>query len=243
MAASASIQALESLLREKGLGRALPKLETPRHPPAPTGLADLDARLGGGLPRGAISEVLGPQSSGRTGLLFSVLARATAAGEAAAYVDATDSLDPRSALQAGIDLERLLWVRCDPRERPRYERIALREQEVDQAWQAANLVASAGGFGVIAIDLGGLDKRKLRQWQLKQWVRLKHAVENTRTVLAVLAEAHVAGSAARLRLELSRGETKWRGEVLALLEGVETDVCLLKSKGREIALQQMREVA
>ena len=238
MAASAPIKALESLLREKGLGKALPKLEKQRHPPAPTGVADLDERLGGGLPRGSICEVLGPASSGRTGLLFSLLARATQGGEAAAYVDASDSLDPRSALEAGIDLERLLWVRCDPRERPRYERIALKQQQVDQAWQAANLVASAGGFGVIVIDLGGLSKRKLRQWQLRQWVRLKHAVENTPTVLAVLAEAHVAGSTTGMRLELSRAETRWQGGVLALLDGVEATFAL-----RNRALTEIGKVA
>ena len=171
-------------------------------------------------------------------MLFSLLARATQGGEAAAYVDASDSLDPRSALEAGIDLERLLWVRCDPRERPRYERIALKQQQVDQAWQAANLVASAGGFGVIVIDLGGLSKRKLRQWQLRQWVRLKHAVENTPTVLAVLAEAHVAGSTTGMRLELSRAETRWQGGVLALLDGVEATFAL-----RNRALTEIGKVA
>lgn len=251
MAASASIQALESLLRDKGLGKALPKLEKPRYPPAPTGWEALDARLKGGLPRGAISEVLGPQSSGRTGLLFSVLARATQAGEAAVYVDASDSLDPRSALDAGIDLERLLWVRCDPRERPRYERIALQQQPVDQAWQAANLVASAGGFGLVVIDLGGVGKHKLREWQLRQWVRLKHAVENTPTALAVLAEAHVAGSAAGLRLELSRAETHWRGGVLTLLDGMKAEIAVSDKRlgakdagrGTRAGLRSMREVA
>ncbi|MEZ5363772.1 MAG: hypothetical protein R2748_15870 [Bryobacterales bacterium] len=191
MAASAKLEQLESLLRDRGLGRALPKADKPVYEPLPTGQADVDARLGGGLPRGVISEVVGPQSSGRTALLFAALARATQAGEVAAYVDATDCLDPRSAEEAGIVLERLLWVRCDPRERPRYERV--REQQVDQAWQALNLIAAAGGFGLIVADLGGLPARRLGEWQRRPWVRLRQAIEHTATALTVLTERHVAG--------------------------------------------------
>ena len=198
MAASAKMQQLESLLRERGLGRALPAADKPVYAPLPTGQAEADRRLGGGLPRGAISEVLGPQSSGRTALVFSALAQATQAGELAAYVDATDCLDPRSAEAAGIVLERLLWVRCDPRERPRYERV--REQPVDQAWQAVSLIAAAGGFGLIVADLGGLSLRKLGEWQRRPWVRLRQAIENTTTALTVLAERHVAGGAITLEV-------------------------------------------
>jgi hypothetical protein len=198
MAASAKLQQLESLLRDRGLGRALPVADKPVYEPLPTGRPEVDRRLGGGLPRGAISEVVGPESSGRTALVFSALAQATQAGEVAAYIDATDCLDPRSAEQAGIVLERLLWVRCDSRERPRYER--LREQPVDQAWQAVNLVAAAGGFGLIVADLGGLPRRKLGEWQRRPWVRLRQAIEHTTTALTVLTERHVAGGALTLDL-------------------------------------------
>jgi RecA/RadA recombinase len=199
MPVSAKLQQLESLLRERGLGRALPAADKPIYEPLPTGRPEIDLRLGGGLPRGAISEVLGPQSSGRTALLFSALAQATQAGEVTAYIDATDCLDPRSAEQAGIVLERLLWVRCDPRESPRYGRA--REQPVDQAWQALNLVAVAGGFGLIVADLGGLSRRKLAEWQRRPWVRLRQAVEHTSTALTVLTERHVAQSAFSFSLD------------------------------------------
>src|SRR5687768_6124267 len=77
----------------------------------PTGLPDVDRLLGGGFPRGAVSEIAGPPSSGRTSLAFALLARATARGEVVALVDAGDALDPPSAAAAGIDLARLLWVR------------------------------------------------------------------------------------------------------------------------------------
>ena len=214
------------MLRKRGLGRALPKQETPDYLPAATGLEQLDAQLGGGLPRGQISEVTGPESSGRTALVFSLLAQATQRGEVAAYIDATDCLDPRSALAAGIALDRLLWIRCDSRERPRYEQIALKQQPVDHAWQAANLVASAGGFGVIVIDLGGLNLRKQREWQRRQWVRLKQAIEHSSTALVTLSERRLVGSVASVSLALSRSQVLWEGErgVSLLLDGLTFEV-------------------
>src|SRR6267378_3869690 len=83
--------------------------------PAPemvsSGIAALDA-LAGGLPRGCLTEICGPASSGRTTLLLAALAAATRRGEFCVVVDASDALDPQSVAAAGVDLDRLLWVRC-----------------------------------------------------------------------------------------------------------------------------------
>jgi recombination protein RecA len=83
--------------------------------PAPemvsSGVPAIDA-LAGGLPRGCLTEICGPASSGRTTLLLSALAAATRRGEFCVVVDASDALDPHSAAAAGVDLDRLLWVRC-----------------------------------------------------------------------------------------------------------------------------------
>src|SRR6266496_4599791 len=83
--------------------------------PAPemvsSGVPALD-KLIGGLPRGCLTEICGAASSGRTTLLLAALAAATRRGEFCAVVDASDALDPQSATAAGVDLERLLWVRC-----------------------------------------------------------------------------------------------------------------------------------
>jgi recombination protein RecA len=83
--------------------------------PAPemvsSGAPAIDA-LTGGLPRGCLTEICGPASSGRTTLLLAALAAATRRGEFCAVVDASDALDPRSAAAAGVELERMLWVRC-----------------------------------------------------------------------------------------------------------------------------------
>ena len=83
--------------------------------PAPemvsSGAPAIDA-LTGGLPRGCLTEICGPASSGRTTLLLAALAAATRRGEFCVVVDASDALDPQSAAAAGVELDRLLWVRC-----------------------------------------------------------------------------------------------------------------------------------
>jgi recombination protein RecA len=83
--------------------------------PAPatvsSGIAQIDA-LSGGLPRGALTEIFGPASSGRTSMILAALGDATRRQEVCALVDAGDSLHPESAAAAGVDLRRLLWIRC-----------------------------------------------------------------------------------------------------------------------------------
>jgi|SRR5579885_251673 len=78
----------------------------------PSGVRELDGVLGGGFPRGSLVELYGPASSGRTSLAFSLLAQATERQEACAFVDVSDSLDPVSLAAAGVELPRLLWIRC-----------------------------------------------------------------------------------------------------------------------------------
>src|SRR5712675_1689852 len=101
---------------------ALPKLSAAVTPasrldvrPAPemvsSGIPELDA-LTGGFPRGCLTELCGPASSGRTSILLAAVARATQRGEVCALVDAGDALNPASAVAAGVQMERLLWVRC-----------------------------------------------------------------------------------------------------------------------------------
>src|ERR1700687_2198494 len=83
--------------------------------PAPervsSGIREID-ELPGGLPRGCLSEICGPASSGRTSVLLSALAAATRRQEVCALVDTTDALDVVSAAAMGVELERLLWIRC-----------------------------------------------------------------------------------------------------------------------------------
>ena len=83
--------------------------------PAPemvsSGIPQLDS-LTGGLARGCLTEICGTASSGRTSVLLLALARATQRGEVCALVDASDAFDPASAAATGMEMSRLLWVRC-----------------------------------------------------------------------------------------------------------------------------------
>jgi recombination protein RecA len=101
---------------EKALAKRIPSALTPApkviRPVAPTGVASIDDLLDGGLPAGAITEMAGPESSGRTSLALSFMAQITRTGSVCAWIDVCDAFHPESASAAGIDLPRLLWVRC-----------------------------------------------------------------------------------------------------------------------------------
>ena len=81
-------------------------------PVAPTGIPNVDALLHGGLPLGAITEIVGPECSGRTSFALAFLPSVTQTGKVCAWVDVSNALDPESAAATGVDLTRLLWVRC-----------------------------------------------------------------------------------------------------------------------------------
>ncbi len=142
-----------------------------------------------GLPRGAATEITGEPCSGRTSLLHGILAVATQQGEYCALVDASDSFDPVSATEAGILLPRLLWVRCSGN--------AL------HALKATDLLAHAGGFGVVVFDLGDIPAAVARRISLTSWFRLRRAVEHSPTVLIVITRERQLRQCASLVVERS----------------------------------------
>ncbi len=101
---------------EAALADRIPSALTPAprlvRPVASTGIPALDELLEGGLPLGAITEMVGPECSGRTSLSLSFLSQMTRAGKVCAWIDVSNALDPESAAATGVDLSRLLWVRC-----------------------------------------------------------------------------------------------------------------------------------
>src|SRR5690242_19872173 len=108
-----AIPALRSLLRTPEFGRGLEGFR--RHfalELKSCGVKALDQMLGGGFPCGSVVELCGTACSGRTSLSLALLAQATRRQEACALVDVSDCFDPESAAAAGVDLERLLWIRC-----------------------------------------------------------------------------------------------------------------------------------
>ena len=104
-------QQVESALASKVPSALSP---TPRilHPTQATGIESLDLLLGGGLPVGAVTELIGRECSGRTSLALSLYAQITQSARVCVWIDVSDTFHPESAAAAGIDLKRLLWVRC-----------------------------------------------------------------------------------------------------------------------------------
>lgn len=143
---------------------------------ASSGWDALDASLGGGWARGELSEIAGPRSSGRTGLALSTLAAATRRGEVAAYVDAIDRLDPASAVAAGVDLSRLLWIR-GPALTAEHARPAALDDAVSKAVRAFDLVLRAGGFAVVVLDLADISPRVIRALPPATWMRLARVMD------------------------------------------------------------------
>jgi len=166
----------------------------------------LDSPIGP-IPRGALTEIVGPASSGRTAILYSLLAAATANDEYCALIDAENSFDPASAAAAGVRLSQVLWVRCG--------------SNIDYTIRVADLLAQAGGFGFVAIDLGGMPVKLVHRLPLAVWFRLRHAVQNTKTALVSVAQRLHAHSCSELKIQLDRDRTLWRGKLPGrLLEGM-----------------------
>jgi recombination protein RecA len=101
---------------EANLAKRIPSALTPSpktaYTVAPTGIREIDELLHGGFPIGALSEIVGPECSGRTSLALTFVANLTQAGKVCAWVDVSDTLHPESAAAIGVDLTRLLWIRC-----------------------------------------------------------------------------------------------------------------------------------
>jgi recombination protein RecA len=102
---------IEAKLAER-IPSALTPLPRVPSPVAPTGIREIDALLHGGFPVGALSEIVGPDCSGRTSLTLAFVAGMTQEGKVCAWVDVSDTLHPESAAALGVDLSRLLWIRC-----------------------------------------------------------------------------------------------------------------------------------
>ena len=199
---------LESLLRTRQLDRTL---TTALPPPvdsrdeyviAPTGITALDARLGGGFPRGQLSELVGPRSSGRTSVVLQMIAAATSRGELVALVDVLDMLDVESAASAGIALPQLLWVRGHVVVNAGMCR-DLNQRALEQAIRALTLVLQAGNFGLVVFDAAEAPAEAVRRLPFTTWMRLQRMVEGSQTACVLVGGEPMARSSAGLTLRLA----------------------------------------
>lgn len=156
-----------------------------------TGIPEVDSFTLGGLPRGAITEISGPASSGRTSFMLSALSHATRHDEVCALVDTNNSFDPKSATRAEINCDRLLWIRC--------------AGNLEHAFKATDLLLQGGGFGLVLLDIGDVPANAAKRIISSWWYRFRRTLEPTPTALVVIAEESCVRSCAALALEL-RGE-------------------------------------
>jgi hypothetical protein len=231
---------LESLLRTRQLDRtlttALPVLD-PRDDAAmaPTRVLSLDARLGGGFPRGQLSELIGARSSGRTSLMLQALAAATARGELVALVDALDMLDVESAAAAGVDLGRLLWIRGHVVVNPGMCR-DMNQRALEQAVRAAALVLQAGNFGLVVFDVAEAPADAIRRLPFTTWMRVQRMVDGSPTACVLAGAQPMARSSAGLTLDVGVRDVGPCGRGIRfsprLFEGLDIDARVVQARHR-----------
>ena len=228
--ANQALVRLETALRDRKLDRtlttALPTWERWDDSAAiATNIAALDACLRGGLPRGQLSEIVGSSSSGRTAIVLQTIAASTRRGEIAALVDTFDRLDVASAAAAGIDLERLLWVRGDAS--------GGSDAAVNRALKAVNLVLQAGGFGCVVLDLADVPPAALRRIPFTTWLRVQRIIEGRDIACVLIAAQPLARSAGGLTLLLA-GRMRWTGDAdrSRHLTGADIDVRIVSPPRR-----------
>ena len=223
--------AVEALLRERKLDRTLTSTLPERlgdDAVAAFGTDTLDRALSGGLPRGQVSEVVGPSSSGRTSLAWAALAAATLRGESVALIDTFDRFDPPTAHACGLELSRLLWVRgqavsktavaIDPAWLPGVRAVngpgTFMERVIDRAIKSLNLVVQSGVCTLVVIDLIDVPANALRRLPASTWFRIERAIEGSDTAVLILAAIPVARSAGGRSIVMDAGNREplaaWR---------------------------------
>lgn len=169
------------------------------------------------FPAGRLSEIVGPRSSGGSSLLLALIARATAAGGQVALVDCADAFDAASAMASGVELSRLLWVKCGG--------------QLESALRATDLLARCPGFAVVALDLGEGPLTRDHGVSSSLGLRLQRAVEGTSAILVLRVPHRLTGSAAALVVSLQRRRAQWVGESRpSRLAGLDSEARILRSR-------------
>jgi hypothetical protein len=166
----------------------------------PTGIPSIDRLTDGGIPRGTLTEICGTESTGRTALVFAVLGQATQRGECCAWIDTDGAFDPVSAVESGVDLDRVLWVNCGG--------------NAQHALKSTDLLIQAGGFGLVVLDMADTADAVARRIPLASWFRLRHAAERTGAALVAVERQINARSCSTLQIEMQRKKPLWIGKLL-----------------------------
>ena len=187
MRVAANIVQIRQLLREKfpGLRTRADELPVRQHETWATGIEKLDARLGGGFPKNALSEVVAPRRGcGSALLLLQLLRRAASQNQFTALVDGRDSFEAATVEHSTLD--RLLWVRC---------------RQAEEAVKCTDLVLRDGNLSVVLLDLALNPITELRKIPAPTWYRFQRIVEESATTFMVLTPQRMI-SPAEVRVTL-----------------------------------------
>lgn len=147
--------------------------------------------------RRAFIEISGERSSGKTGLILSELAQATARREFCAVIDATDSFDPVSARNAGVDLNHILWICCTGK--------------LDSALKAADYILHAGGFSHVVLDICDIRPEIVARIPRSYWFRFRFATEKSGAVFLLITPVPCSGAGSSAAVECVREKVEWSG--------------------------------
>ena len=193
---------------------ALLSLQKAREDYLRTGIAAFDNVLSG-LPRGAITEVTGTRSSGKTSFMHSVLASATSQSEFCAVIDTCCGFDPASSAEAHVELAKLLWIRCNC--------------NLEHTVKAADLLIHGGGLGLVCLDLSGVTTKLLNRIPVSYWFRFRRAIEGTSTVFLVVADRPQVKSCTACWIEFHQPKPLWKkGKAFRLLRGFSVEALVHK---------------
>jgi recombination protein RecA len=191
---------------EADLALRVPAALTPQlknsAPVFPTGIREIDSLLHGGFPLGALTEIVGPECSGRTSLALSFVAGLTQSGKVCAWVDVSDTLHPESAAAVGVNLTHLLWIRCTTRDSSPARSGKKTWSRLEQGLRSADLLLHAGGFHCIVLDLASLDPEYALRIPLATWFRYRAAAERLQSHVVLLTQHASTRNSAGLVLGL-----------------------------------------
>ncbi len=190
----------------------------------PTGIPAIDDAVQG-VPLHALTEICGSSvtSSGKTSVALSLLSRATQQEHFCALIDGQDAFDPASAEASGVDLSRLLWVRCG--------KTRQKLRPLEQAFKVADILVQSGGFSVILVDLSDFPEQLVRRIPQTSWFRFSRVVERQPTALVFLEREPHAASYAGLVLSVKSQPVVLTGSLFTQF-GVEVEILRTREKKR-----------
>jgi recombination protein RecA len=212
--------ALESIEKQFGKGSIM-KLGEQTHmkvETVPSGSISLDLALGGGLPRGRIIEIYGPESSGKTTLTLHAIAEVQKAGGTAAFIDAEHALDPSYAKRIGVDTDNLLLSQPDNGEQAlEIAETLVRSNAVDLVVidSVAALVPRAEIEGEMGDSLPGLQARLMSQALRK----LTSVISRSKTTVIFINQIRM-----KIGVMFGNPETTTGGNALKFYSSIRMDI-------------------